>query len=305
MKKILILLTFFSLTTYADKHCTSPFNYTGFRFDQAKIIDKPLVKLELTDKAKAIQLTGSGFQKKYKTLAQDLKLQAQAENFTDLPLSRSKQFRPLSNDDLIARFKTLDPKIQKAIMVTYNTLNDEQYMRSYLKGLFQDSFIWMRENNAPELIKKNLENSTVTERSIAVTLIRRLKARKDTKFTKLIRRDIKTNKFIISGRHKIPSEEAENSNAAFRAAVRTGPFIDAAFGEFSGHGAYAHILQRDAIHPKLVEIFGEDVSEFYSFLGSKKGISFWADLFDADDIRRDTFNSPEIVTYFLRKYLID
>ena len=156
-------------------------------------------------------------------------------------------------------------------------------------------------------LKYAIENEmAVSERAISVTLIRRLKARGDTKFTKIINKDMQSGNYLKFGKKDIDKEAIKTENGAFREAIRTGPFIDTIFRPFKNHGAYAHMIERDILYRPLQKPLNNNHKKFYDYLGSKKGITFWADLFDSGSTTGTrSYTRPENVTGDIREYLLD
>lgn len=293
MKLFLILSYLISLNIYAqNKVCIEPFHgemfKAGKQFESNRFLVLPKKLKELHEE----------FKNKYPEYAtrydkmdrQEIMLSPQVSKSEEIPLSESTSYRPLNDMQLIARFHSLDKLKQEAITKAYNSLNDSEKLKNYIKNLYTESFYHATLN--PKRYNRVLESGVLSEENIGLTLIKRFKRRKVMKFTRIIKAN--NEGFYINTKKDIVREDiAKNSNASFRYAIRTGPFIDNAFSNSwdGGHGAYTHMLQRDFLYSELKNIYGEDVSPFYEYLGSKKGISFWADLFDSGSSR--SFTSPE------------
>lgn len=227
------------------------------------------------------------------------------EHAREIPFVKSSAFRPIKADEMIRRANQLEPDIQKTITGVYNTLNDKTVLEPYFKNLFRESAEWMAKKGRPEDLKL-LEKGVVTEHAIAVTLVKRFKASGDNQFTTIMER--KSDKNLSFGAKKIELKDVENGNDAFRTAVRTGPFLDRAFamteGKREGHGVINHMIQRDIVSGVVKKEMNGSPQKFYEFLGSKKGINWWADLFDSGDEVRN-FTRPENISDFMHHNLTD
>ena len=284
--------------------CEEVFKPRIFRFNQLQALaNKKFINPEGTE-LEQFKLLNPDFARSYDYFIPKLDLTPQIRKFEDIPFSRGDRNRSINSTKLIERFYDLDTKTQSTIIEVYNTLNDPNIIREYLRKLYKDSYAWMKSNRPIEEIRNHIKNGSVNERSIAVILIQRLKARKDTNFTIIHAEDIFTGKYIKSGKQKISEETKLSEYKSFRAAVRTGPFIDRTFRDFKNHGAFSHIIQRDILHNVIKKYYGENVNEFYQFLGTKIGINFWIDLFDSNSPLYDTFTSPEVITFIIRAHLI-
>jgi hypothetical protein len=275
------------------------FNRSIFRFEQLSLksnSEKSIFDYE--SKLKEYEATNPPIIDTHDYIGKSHSFRETVNKFEDIPLNVSSSFRSLDDQSLINRFHQISKTLQDAIMKSYNTLNNQKYVDVYLKELFIESFDWMKKNSKDDL-SKFFRSGTVSERAVAVVLIRRFKSRNDTRFTKLIR-DNGNNTHIMSGKIKLPRSIKTNKNASFREAIK-GPFIDGVFKDFFGHGAYAHMVQRDLIHKSLSEIYQGSPQHFYDFLGSKRGISFWADLFDSGETQLMSFSRPESINIVLRK----
>ena len=69
------------------------------------------------------------------------------------------------------------------------------------------------------------------------------------------------------------------------------------------------LVQRDMVSDILERIWGDNYNQFFKFLGTKEGINWWIDIFDASSSIEKSFVHPEHVSTFsemLRsKYLED
>lgn len=226
---------------------------------------------------------------------------AKVDSVKDIRYNITKGFRAVSAEEMVKRAGSLEPEHAKSVLAAYNTLNDRKAMQSYMEKLFAESAEWMSKKGRPQDLK-NLKNGVVTEQAIAVILVKRMKENGDTKFTKIDYKGIKYGKLDID-----PSDIAK-SNDQFRTAVRTGPFFDYAFpanttGARGNHGRYSHMIQRDMIAGALKKSTGGQPQKFWDFMGTKKGINYWVDLFDSMD--NNSFTRPEAISIFLNHNLTD
>lgn len=219
----------------------------------------------------------------------------------EIPFNLSNDFRPIKAAEMARRADELDVKTQQSIVTAYNALNDKKELASYFQKLYLESAEWMAKKGRPEDIKL-LEEGKVSEHAIAVTMVKRLKADGDTQFTTIMGSN-NQNKILSFGSKKIAQEDVSTNNNAFRTAIRTGPFFDHAFpdGVPGGHGPYTHMIQRDIVKQALKKK-NSSSKEFFEFLGTKKGVNWWADLFDSSN--PTSFTRPEAVTNYMFKSMI-
>lgn len=213
----------------------------------------------------------------------------------DIRYNLTTDFRAVSPAEMVKRAESLEPEHAKSVLAAYNTLNDKKAMTSYMEKLFAESAEWMAKKGRPEDLA-NLKKGVVTEQAIAVVLVKRLKDRGDMNFTTINYTGIKTGKLNID-----PAEVAK-PNDRFRTAVKTGPFFDNAFptnktGARGNHGRYTHMIQRDMITESLKKSTNGQPQKFWDFMGTKKGINYWVDLFDSQD--NNSFTRPEAISLFL------
>ena len=57
------------------------------------------------------------------------------------------------------------------------------------------------------------------------------------------------------------------------------------------------MIQRDIVHDVVENGTNGNPQRFYTFLGSKKGVHWWVDLFDAGD--QSGFHSPENISKWI------
>lgn len=302
----LIICLFLSLSISTADVCEQVFQPKKFKASiVSEIVSEPASAY--FDEFEVLVSRFPGIDYRYRfVVGKNLKFRQQVESFEEIPLELSHRFRPPASRNrgvLVERFNELEPKMQEAIVKAYNVLNDPDIIARYMRELYAESMVYMVGKEGLEKVQMMLTEGLVSYRAVAVTIIRRLKARKDTKFTKITRQNVETGTYIISGKQRVAPEVAQNRNQAFRAAVRNGPFIDGFFKEFSDHGAYAHLIQRDILHVHLKKILGDDVSGFYEYMGTQKGVAFWADIFDADEAFEYSFTNPEAVTGIIGKHL--
>lgn len=220
----------------------------------------------------------------------------------DIPFELSGEFRPVGGYEMLKRADQLDPEIQKTITGVYNALGDKVVLETYFKKLFKESAEWMAQKGRPEDLKL-LEKGVVSEHAIAVTLVKRFKASGDNGFTTVMK---SSDKFLSYGGKAIDSKDVATRNDSFRTAIRTGPFIDRFFKEGSreNHGVFTHMIQRDIVSDVVKKEMNGSPSKFYEFLGSKKGVNWWADLFDSGDDTK-TFTRPENISGYVHHNLTD
>lgn len=302
----IIVFLFFSTSGMTQSDCFEIYSRTShFKFSLIEAQPLPIEKFRYEKSLLRLQKENSHFSARHNSLLKNIPFRKQVSRFDDIRFRYADRYRPLSSLQLIERYNSLDAQMREAILQVYNILNDPQYISQYLKEFYTEAFEWMLKHDKTKTAM-NESRAILTPRAVSVTLIKRFKQRSDTGFTKLHRQDLKTQKFIQSGKVKISLTEKQDENAAFRAAVRSGPFIDSSFTGFRGHGEFSHMLQRDLVHKKLKQVLGNDSERFYEYLGSKKGVSFWSDLFDADaPAEINSFNSPENITELINKELLN
>ncbi len=214
----------------------------------------------------------------------------------EIPFAHSSSFRPISNDEMIKRAADLPPEVAAAITKSYNALNDKAYLNDYFQRLFAEASQWLRQHGrAPDVEK--VEARKVSFQALTVVLIKRAKARGEKGFT-----TIRRGRPLSNGRLKLEPASIEKANDGFRAAIRSGPFFDRMFDNESreGHGRITHLLQRDIVSEGLTP---EARTVFFDYLGTKKGVNWWADLFDSGN--PGSFTRPETLNAYLTHALID
>lgn len=217
----------------------------------------------------------------------------------EIPFEKSNEFRPIKAQEMRKRAEDLPPNIQNSIVAVYNTLGDKKTLETYFKNLVKESAEWMAQKGRPqdlELLKKGV----VSEHAMSVILIKRFKASGDNQFTTMMPR--RSEKTISVGAKNIKASDMASYNDAFRTAIRTGPFMDRVFeGKTAnryGHGVINHMIQRDIVKDVLKKEMKGKPQEFYNYLGSKKGVNWWSDLFDSGEGTR-TFTRPENISDFM------
>lgn len=213
----------------------------------------------------------------------------------EIPFQLSNGFRPVADYQMIERAKELSPDMRAAVTGAYNALNSPVYLNTYMQDLFKETAEWMAKRGRPEDLEY-LKQGFVSKHAINVVLVRRLKARGDTNFTTIKAKD---GKFLSSGSTDLKGADVTNPNEAFRTAVKTGPFFDRAFDDTDrfGHGTFSHMMQRDIVHKSVSQATQGQPQKFYDFLGTKKGINFWGDLFDSGNER--SFTRPETLSAYV------
>jgi hypothetical protein len=212
----------------------------------------------------------------------------------EIPFNDSNKFRDVDELTMILRADDLDPKTQAMITTAYNALNDRAALIPYFENLHKETVLRLVKKGALDDLKK-LEVGEVSYRDLSLTVIQRLKANGDDKFTTILP---KNRQLLQTGKLNLPDEVVKSPNGSFRGAVRTGPFIDKTFKEDvrDNHGVYSHMIQRE-IASEALKRAGYSPDEFFTFLGTKKGINWWVDIFDAG--AENSLNSPEKMTKFM------
>lgn len=216
----------------------------------------------------------------------------------EIPFHLSNGGRPLNAEEMIKRADELEPKLSNTIKAVYNTLNDVEVLKKYFQNLFIETAQWMHKQGRPESIEL-LKQGLISQKAMQVVLIRRFKAQNDKNFTILT--SLKNGKYLTYGKKNkdIKPHHVQNTNDAFRAAVRTGPFIDRGFKDTNriGHGVFNHMIQRDIVRDIINKEMNGSSQDFWNFLGSRKGINWWADLFDSGAI--NSFVRPERINRYI------
>lgn len=217
----------------------------------------------------------------------------------DIPFENTNPFRPIKDAEMRKRAEELPPNIQKTVVGVYNALGDKTVLENYFKGLVKESAEWMATKGRPQDIEL-LKKGVVSEHAMSVILIKRFKASGDNQFTTMMPRG--SDKTISVGAKDIKASDMSGDNDAFRTAIRTGPFMDRVFeskaGNRYGHGVINHMIQRDIVKDIVKKEMKGNPQEFYNYLGSKKGVNWWSDLFDSGEGSR-TFTRPENISEFM------
>lgn len=213
----------------------------------------------------------------------------------ELPFDLSEKFRPVKADKMVERANDLSPEIANTITAAYNTLNNKEKIEKYFRGLFEETVEWMKRKGTPADLEL-LKQGKVSRHAISVVLVRRFKARNETGFTTLFKEG--ENK-LSPGKIEILPKDLQNPNASFRMAIHNGPFVDRGFKDIyrNGHGIFSHMIQRDLIGESVREATKGNPQVFWEFLGTKKGVNFWADLFDSGNLKSMT--RPEVLIEYL------
>lgn len=214
----------------------------------------------------------------------------------EIPFDASNRFRPTKDDVMVKRADELEPEMREAITGAYNALNNPEILKAYHQDLFKEAVEWMAKKGRPADLEL-LRLGRVSKHALNVVLVRRMKARGETGFTTIIKK--KDGKFLSYGTQEIKVDDVLAPNDAFRTAVRTGPFVDRGFKDTdrAGHGVFSHMLQRDIVHSAVSKATNGNPKKFYDYLGTKKGINWWADLFDSGDM--SSMTRPETLTEFM------
>lgn len=215
-----------------------------------------------------------------------------------IKFSPSNEFRPVKDQEMKIRAEQLEPQMSESITGAYNALNDTPGLEKYFKELHRQTVERMIEKGRPEDLEL-LKEGMISRQAMHVVLVKRLKERGDNQFTAIVPNK-KTGKVDLKYKGEALSNEDLTRDAdKFRAAVKSGSFFDRAFNDENryGHGVFTHIVQRDIVSQAVSQATKGNPQEFWNYLGSKKGINWWADLFDSGNAQ--TFNRPEVLTEFL------
>lgn len=231
--------------------------------------------------------------KSYDEIGKEMPIVKPITHPREIDFTFSDGFRPIKAAEMKRRADELDPQMSAAIVEAYNSLNDPAELTRYFKGLHQETVERMIEKGRPEDLKL-LAEGKISRQAMNVVLVRRLKERGD-QFT-----TIKFDGNGVALKYKgdtLDGETLVTEADRFRAAVKTGPFFDRAFDDNQrmGHGTFTHIMQRDIVHERVSKATNGKPQEFWEYLGTKKGINWWADLFDSGN---RSFNSPETLREF-------
>jgi hypothetical protein len=212
-----------------------------------------------------------------------------------IPFYDSRKFRAISDEEMLKRSEQLSPVIEKSIVSVYNTLGNQALTETYFKKLFSDSAAHMARRGKPGDLKL-LAEGKIDPDVIAAILVKRAKARGDTQFTNLTRDELKVGKLVTeSDAIRAPNFKQYE---AFRQAIK-GPFFDSALSSNyrAAHGSLSHLVQRDMVYDAVVSSTNGQPQVFWNFLGSKKGVHWWVDLFDSGSTA--SFRKPEHVQKFI------
>lgn len=162
-----------------------------------------------------------------------------------------------------ARQKLLEasPEVRQALTDAYNTMQNREAFAQYFKDLILDTAVMVKQRGDAKEIEL-LKTGVVPDRAAMAILVLRFKSR-GTKIA------------IIGGKSK------EVTNDIFRAAAKQSAMIDFAFSAGGGHGQEIHFVQVDYVHSAIYNATKGDHRLFWDYIGSKKGIWFWYDLFDS------------------------
>ncbi len=217
-----------------------------------------------------------------------------------IPYELSRAFRAVKDPEVMRqRARELAPEMQRSITNAYNALNDRAGLKKYYQELYTDAALWMRHRGRPADLEA-LRRGEITEHALAVVLVRRAKDRGETNFTTIMRRRPGEDESTLSsGRLPTENEVLTSENQRFRFAVRSGPFFDRNFQPNSAgdHGVLSHMIQREIVLPHVSRATNGNPQSFFDFLGTPRGINFWADLFDSNDT--NSMTRPETITEFM------
>lgn len=176
---------------------------------------------------------------------------------------------------LALELNTLDPKIRKTLTAVFNANRDSDEYAKYWDHLLKATLVEMTKSSSPKAIQ-SLSRGEVYYPSLLKVLSDRAKAR-----------GVKLKAMKGTDEEK------------FRDVVRSGGFIDYGLGT-NNHGRDSHLLQLDYTASIIErEMKGpEGRKEFFEFLATDTGISYWEELFDS--INKSDFSRPEIVNDILK-----
>ncbi|HLT23014.1 MAG TPA: hypothetical protein VKZ84_06215 [Bacteriovoracaceae bacterium] len=234
--------------------------------------------------------------KSYEELGKEIPTAKSISHPREINFKASDNFRPIKAEEMKRRADQLDPTMGEAITAAYNSLNDPEELTKYFKELHQETVERMIAKGRPEDLAL-LKEGKISKQAMNVVLVKRLKDRGDNQFTTIVL-DPKGLTLKYKG-DSLDGETLVSAPDKFRAAVKSGPFFDRAFDDADryGHGAFTHIMQRDIVSKSVAKATNNNPQEFWGFLGSKKGINWWADLFDSGN--SDSFNRPETLRKFI------
>ena len=215
-----------------------------------------------------------------------------------IPFEKTNAIRPsAAKGDMHRRAAQLRGPLRENIVSVYNVLGNNLILKHYFQELFFDTALWMEKRGKAEG-NRLLREGKISESDLGHVIIRRLKSRGDNKFTTLRRGYVPSSGKVDLTHYNL---SILNDNKSFRVAVGTGPFFDYSFDPWKrdGHGGFTHMIQRDIVSQFALN---DGVDEFWTYMGSAKGISFWLDLFDAGKEVK-TFHKPENLTRFIVHYL--
>lgn len=266
------------------KDMTTPETYPANIRNLAKLKLSPIEYSRLLDETyELLQKKYNQFRiKSLKLKQKPIKLIDQITSYDQIPFEKSSNFRPSgtmsdTKNKLISRFHRTDRRFQVAYLEAFNMLNSNSGLKEYLKGLYTESFYWQVQNNQTGKYDKLINAGKIDKNILKTVLFQRLKARDDNNILVIL----PENK--LKGPNAPKDQGKIKDNTGFRYAVGNGPFVEDQGLEFgkANHGSFTHLIQRDIVYPIIKKHYGDDYHQFYEYLGTKKGISFWIDLFDS------------------------
>jgi hypothetical protein len=178
------------------------------------------------------------------------------------------------------RLKDLDPEITSAMVGVQQRLNDNNAFANYMEKLSADAVANIEKRGVPS----------------ELTALQKGEISSDATLRVLIERAQKRDEGVFSAK---PS-----SNVEFREAVKQGPFLDHFFMADGSHGISTHLIQRDFVSDVVNNATKGQPEKFWSYLGTKKGVTFWTPLFDSGEwVFRPALRNPETTKRYFQEYM--
>ncbi|WP_413290763.1 hypothetical protein [Bdellovibrio sp. HCB337] len=198
---------------------------------------------------------------------------------TKIESAENIKFTPSHPKPPVQKLQEADPRIVQTIKDIYNLNQDPQALATYVHDLIYDTAVFMANRGKP----KDLEN-------LKLGIIPRKDALR-----------VVVSRFISRGDEiAIIKKGKSNDYEGFRLAVLKSAIYDKAFSKANSHGRDVHLIQVDFAYSTIYNATGGNTRVFWDYIGSKKGIWFWYDLFDSSN---QNPTRPEVFGPWVRKFI--
>ena len=172
-----------------------------------------------------------------------------------------------------------NPFVGETIKEIYNLNQDREAFASYIESLIYDTAFFMSNRSRPSDLQSLSEGKIPRNEAVRVVVSR----------------------YISRGDEiGVIKKSQSNNNEHFRKVVNKSGIFDWAFVEGQLHGQDVHLLQVDFAYSTIYKATSGDTRIFWDYIGSKKGIWFWYDLFDSSTLNP---TRPEVFGPHVRRYI--